>query len=811
MADDEVMPRRSLEFAESSVLEAVVPASSDIDIKSEIDSWDGAADDNGSILPFLAQRNVLLLDELLAVYVVFQTPLLDEATLKSYLARLVINVEAFAFSTVPPSDQDPKATPPKEVIFSGTINHTDEPTVVNHGEGESAHTYVIWKVDVFIARPQGRFHKPAVYFQPTASFKPEEKPQKDASEDDYLPSGVPTPLNLLQSFEYDPALVGVHPRLSAMRISKVTPTAPAAKEMARPIRNGQRPLFRVLPPLIWRIRYSRIQASISDLSLMASLDLEVAQFATYDVRIKKVNLALHGGKVQKLNDELDTTTSHKPGDQLTFLYKIRPDIGTDGTPALGSKGHYLTLNVEANVTMSDHCHPDIAIEWKTPVDFPSEQALSLAKASRPSSSTTQSANAANPDALVTQDTQDQPEQDASHNDVNVTLTVSGPPSVKVGEIFTWDVFIVNRSDKTRRLAVLVIAKRPRDSGKHKSHPSVSSVGGPRADKKELFGTAVVDENVVYAKQKSARTDTADLICLTTDIRLGQLSPGSCYTADLKFLALSAGVFTRHRLLYQLNSRWIYGKIPLLHSIVFLLQMAAVSMLTRKYNQYYAARPVLTTMITNAVLGGIADTVAQTLTAVRERAVRKKGGPGKDDFLAIEIHELDRRNPFNENDLIPDSKILPPPFDFERTTRFMSYGFLMSPIQHRWFGFLSRTFPVSKTATWLPALKRVAFDQFLFAPAGLAAFFTFMTVAEGGGKRAVQRKFQDVYVPALKANYMVWPAVQLINFRVMPIQFQIVSILLQVIMLATNVCQPFVSTVGIAWTAYLSLTNSADEA
>jgi len=359
-----------------------------------------------------------------------------------------------------------------------------------------------------------------VYFQPTASFKPEEKPQKDASEDDYLPSGVPTPLNLLQSFENDPALVGVHPRLSAMRISKVTPTAPAAKEMARPIRNGQRPLFRVLPPLIWRIRYSRIQASISDLSLMASLDLEVAQFATYDVRIKKVSLALHGGKVQELNEELDTTTSHKPGDQLTFLYKIRPDIGTDGTPALGSKGHYLTLNVEANVTMSDHCHPDIAIEWKTPVDFPSEQALNLARASRPSSSTTQSANAANPDALVTQDAQDQPEQDASHNDVNVTLTVSGPPSVKVGEIFTWDVFIVNRSDKTRRLAVLVIAKRPRDSGKHKSHPSVSSVGGPRADKKELFGTAVVDENVVYAKQKSARTDTADLICLTTDIRLG---------------------------------------------------------------------------------------------------------------------------------------------------------------------------------------------------------------------------------------------------------------------------------------------------
>lgn len=60
------------------------------------------------------------------------------------------------------------------------------------------------------------------------------------------------------------------------------------------------------------------------------------------------------------------------------------------------------------------------------------------------------------------------------------------------------------------------------------------------------------------------------------------------------------------------------------------------------------------------------------------------------------------------------------------------------------------------------------------PTGLATFFTFMTVAEGGGKRAVMRKFQDVYIPALKANFMVWPLVQIINFRLMPIQFQIVS-------------------------------------
>lgn len=58
--------------------------------------------------------------------------------------------------------------------------------------------------------------------------------------------------------------------------------------------------------------------------------------------------------------------------------------------------------------------------------------------------------------------------------------------------------------------------------------------------------------------------------------------------------------------------------------------------------------------------------------------------------------------------------------------------------------------------------------------GLVCFFTFMTLAEGGGRRALTRKFQDVYLPTLKANFMLWPAVQILNFRVVPIQFQIVG-------------------------------------
>jgi protein Mpv17 len=183
------------------------------------------------------------------------------------------------------------------------------------------------------------------------------------------------------------------------------------------------------------------------------------------------------------------------------------------------------------------------------------------------------------------------------------------------------------------------------------------------------------------------------------------------------------------------------------------------------------------MVTNAVLGGIADTVAQSITAIRERALRKHPGSPLDpkaDAVAIEIHDLDRKNPFNDRDLVPESKLLPPPFDFERLTRFMAYGFCMAPLQFRWFKFLEKSFPITKTAAFGPAVKRVVFDQLVFAPFGLACFFTAMTVAEGGGRRAVETKLRDMYVPTLKANFMLWPAVQVINFRLMPVQFQLVS-------------------------------------
>lgn len=252
-----------------------------------------------------------------------------------------------------------------------------------------------------------------------------------------------------------------------------------------------------------------------------------------------------------------------------------------------------------------------------------------------------------------------------------------------------------------------------------------------------------------------------------------------------------------RILRTLNGRYLCGRIPLLHTIVIFVQFITMARLMARFDHYYETRPLLTMMITNSILGGVADTCAQILTSIRERAVRKPGGATEKDVLARGIHELDEKHPLPKykTDLIPPSYRLPPPFDFERLTRFMAWGFIMAPVQYKWFQLLSTTFPITKNSGTTQALKRVVADQLCFAPVGLGLFFSYLTLAEGGGPKAVKKKMEQVYVATLKANYMIWPLVQILNFRVIPLQFQL----------------PFVSTIGIFWTCYISLANSATQA
>ena len=81
------------------------------------------------------------------------------------------------------------------------------------------------------------------------------------------------------------------------------------------------------------------------------------------------------------------------------------------------------------------------------------------------------------------------------------------------------------------------------------------------------------------------------------------------------------------------------------------------------------------------------------------------------------------------------------------------------------------------------------DQGLFAPTFIGIFLSSMAVLEGG---SVKDKLEKSYVPALTANYMIWPFVQLVNFKFVPLHHRVL----------------FVNVISIAWNCYLSYLNSS---
>jgi hypothetical protein len=85
---------------------------------------------------------------------------------------------------------------------------------------------------------------------------------------------------------------------------------------------------------------------------------------------------------------------------------------------------------------------------------------------------------------------------------------------------------------------MVIPKRRRTEARITRPPS-TGYSGLRRDPK--VADAVVDENIVYAMQRNSAIDSTEIVCLSTDTRVGPLAPSACYEVELKFMALKVGI------------------------------------------------------------------------------------------------------------------------------------------------------------------------------------------------------------------------------------------------------------------------------
>lgn len=327
---------------------------------------------------------------------------------------------------------------------------------------------------------------------------------------------------MLQPLSGDKSLAHKEPFLPASRLLRVVPTTYTEDPVYNIQQNTGRP-FRVVPAASARIRYSRLNSYTGLAQTVASLDFEVTPFLNSEVSFDKADLQLSEGTIEPLSNVpgLTLPLTCRPRDDVTLVYKLTPEYGPETNHSSTAMMSTLDISLGAVILLSEGCQPRISMQWRTSVDFsialnptfggPSK---TLQRGNRP---TNLSMSSNRPDSAANHRSSLR-ERAYSVTDVGVTISFSGPSRVQVGSPFSWDVFIVNRSNAPRKFVLVAIPRRKRvDPRGHVARPSSSSISSRKEDQ---VAEAVTDDNIVHAMQKSVAGQEAELINLSTDIRVG---------------------------------------------------------------------------------------------------------------------------------------------------------------------------------------------------------------------------------------------------------------------------------------------------
>jgi hypothetical protein len=271
---------------------------------------------------------------------------------------------------------------------------------------------------------------------------------------------------------------------------------------------------------------------------MASLDVEVTPFARCPIEVDDVSLWLEDGNVESL---LEPKVASLPlvctyGDIVTLVYRLEPvaQAVRRYTPA-----RILDVAMHCKALVSGDCQAQITMKWRTSVDINAvlhmnsgltgqqrtknnptalpgyrvDAAGAMARPDNDAESTMQSPHAPKETDRAAAGLQT---QSGLIKELGILVTVSGPGEVRLGEVFRWHLFVVNRCSTHKALAFAVVPDLRRtlnaETVSTALKASLATDGSEVAD-------AVLDERALYALHGAAVKDPVDVVCLSAAVRI----------------------------------------------------------------------------------------------------------------------------------------------------------------------------------------------------------------------------------------------------------------------------------------------------
>ncbi|GAA0150976.1 transporter [Lithospermum erythrorhizon] len=170
-----------------------------------------------------------------------------------------------------------------------------------------------------------------------------------------------------------------------------------------------------------------------------------------------------------------------------------------------------------------------------------------------------------------------------------------------------------------------------------------------------------------------------------------------------------------------------------------------------YQKSLAVHPVKTQVISSGLIWGFGDIAAQSVTHLT--------APNHHHQLS------DEDNKFRIN--------------WKRVATTSMFGFaFVGPVGHFWYEGLDRIirFRMHMQPKSLRFVAtKVALDGIIFGPLDLLVFFTYMGFSTGKSAAQVKEDVKRDFLPAFILEGGVWPAVQVVNFRFVPVSYQLLYV------------------------------------
>lgn len=138
----------------------------------------------------------------------------------------------------------------------------------------------------------------------------------------------------------------------------------------------------------------------------------------------------------------------------------------------------------------------------------------------------------------------------------------------------------------------------------------------------------------------------------------------------------------------------------------------------------------------------------------------------------------------------------PAYDLRRGLLTAAYGAAaVGPFGHAWYIGLDRM----AKAWFVPgSAKFITFkviaDTAIFGPLHVLGYFTHMTLGEGGTWAEAKEKISKDFLPTFGAEVVIWPPLQTLNFKVVPVRYHLL----------------FVNMVTIVDSTFMSWAASTDD-